>query len=59
MLYHLEFADWVPVPIPRVFAYFAEPENLPGLMRRPPAPRRGVGAGTTILQYTALAARLV
>jgi hypothetical protein len=32
MLYHLEFADWVPGPVPRVFAFFADPENLPGLM---------------------------
>jgi len=28
----LQFADWIPVPIPQVFAFFADPENLPRLM---------------------------
>lgn len=32
MAYHLEFAEWIPVPLPRVFAFFANPENLPLLM---------------------------
>jgi ligand-binding SRPBCC domain-containing protein len=28
----LQFADWVPFPLPRVFEFFANPENLPRLM---------------------------
>jgi ligand-binding SRPBCC domain-containing protein len=32
MLCELQFADWVPVPVPRVFAFFANPRNLPRLM---------------------------
>ncbi|MGA9393682.1 MAG: SRPBCC family protein [Candidatus Sulfotelmatobacter sp.] len=32
MVYLLEFADWVPVPVPQVFAFFSNPENLPRLM---------------------------
>ena len=32
MPYRLQFADWVPVPMPRVFAFFSNPENLPRLM---------------------------
>jgi ligand-binding SRPBCC domain-containing protein len=32
---HLQFADWVPFPLPEVFAFFSNPENLPRLM--PPA----------------------
>src|SRR5208283_3099734 len=28
----LEFADWVPFPLPHVFAFFCNPENLPRLM---------------------------
>jgi ligand-binding SRPBCC domain-containing protein len=32
---HLEFADWVPYPLPHVFAFFSNPENLPRIM--PPA----------------------
>src|ERR1700692_1105304 len=32
MPYRLQFADWVPVPTPRVFAFFSNPENLPRLM---------------------------
>jgi ligand-binding SRPBCC domain-containing protein len=35
MSYRLEFSDWIPVPVPRVFEFFADPENLPRLM--PPA----------------------
>jgi ligand-binding SRPBCC domain-containing protein len=32
MLYRLQFADWVPVPVSQVFAFFTDPENLPRLM---------------------------
>jgi|ERR1700683_4548707 len=32
MLYQLQFADWVPVLVPQVFAFFADPKNLPRLM---------------------------
>jgi hypothetical protein len=32
MPYQLQFADWVPVPVSEVFAFFADPENLPRLM---------------------------
>jgi len=36
----LQFADWVPFPVPRVFAFFSNPENLPRLM--PPETRTKV-----------------
>jgi ligand-binding SRPBCC domain-containing protein len=29
---HLQFADWVPFPVPLVFAFFSNPENLPRIM---------------------------
>jgi ligand-binding SRPBCC domain-containing protein len=29
---HLEFADWVPFPVARVFGFFSNPENLPRIM---------------------------
>jgi ligand-binding SRPBCC domain-containing protein len=32
MLHHLEFEQWVPFPIERVFAFFSNPENLPRIM---------------------------
>ena len=32
MTRQLQFADWVPFPVTRVFAFFSNPENLPGLM---------------------------
>lgn len=35
MASHLEFEQWVPVPVERVFAFFSNPENLPRVM--PPA----------------------
>ena len=35
MAYELQFESWIPVPLPRVFAFFANPLNLPRLM--PPA----------------------
>jgi len=28
----LHFDDWVPFPVPRVFAFFSNPENLPRIM---------------------------
>jgi ligand-binding SRPBCC domain-containing protein len=31
-LTHLEFADWLPFPLARVFAFFCDPRNLPRLM---------------------------
>ena len=30
--YHIEFEEWVPFPIERVFAFFSNPENLPRIM---------------------------
>ncbi len=32
MLHRLEFEQWVPFPIERVFAFFSNPENLPRIM---------------------------
>jgi ligand-binding SRPBCC domain-containing protein len=32
MPHHLEFEQWVPFPIERVFAFFSNPENLPRIM---------------------------
>jgi ligand-binding SRPBCC domain-containing protein len=32
MASHLEFEEWVPFPIERVFAFFSNPENLPRIM---------------------------
>jgi ligand-binding SRPBCC domain-containing protein len=32
MPYHLEFEQWAPFPIERVFAFFSNPENLPRIM---------------------------
>jgi ligand-binding SRPBCC domain-containing protein len=32
MPHHLQFADWIPLPVPQVFAFFANPDNLPRLM---------------------------
>ena len=29
---HLEFTQWVPFPLQRVFAFFSNPENLPRIM---------------------------
>ena len=29
---HLEFEQWVPFPLERVFAFFSNPENLPRIM---------------------------
>lgn len=29
---HLEFEQWIPFPLERVFAFFSNPENLPRLM---------------------------
>lgn len=37
MANELQFESWIPVPLPRVFAFFANPLNLPRLM--PPATR--------------------
>ncbi len=34
MAQHLEFEQWVPFPIERVFEFFSNPENLPRLMPR-------------------------
>jgi ligand-binding SRPBCC domain-containing protein len=30
--HHLEFEQWVPFPVDRVFAFFSNPENLPRIM---------------------------
>jgi ligand-binding SRPBCC domain-containing protein len=32
MPHHLQFGDWVPFPVPHVFAFFSNPENLPRIM---------------------------
>jgi ligand-binding SRPBCC domain-containing protein len=32
MTRRLQFSDWVPFPVTRVFAFFSNPENLPRLM---------------------------
>lgn len=32
MSYRVEFEQWVPVPIARVFLFFADPRNLPPIM---------------------------
>jgi ligand-binding SRPBCC domain-containing protein len=32
MPHRLEFSDWVPFPLPRVFAFFSDPRNLPRIM---------------------------
>lgn len=32
MIHQLQFEDWVPFPVPRVFAFFANPQNLPRIM---------------------------
>ena len=32
MTHRLQFADWVAFPVPQVFAFFSNPENLPRLM---------------------------
>jgi len=32
MPHHLQFAHWIPFPLPRVFAFFSNPENLPRIM---------------------------
>jgi uncharacterized protein YndB with AHSA1/START domain len=58
MPHHLDFEQWVPFPIERVFAFFSNPENLPRMMpassrtkiivlnRMPaPTPRAGVDSG--------------
>jgi ligand-binding SRPBCC domain-containing protein len=40
MTHHIQFEQWVPVPIDRVFLFFADPQNLPRIM--PP------GTGTEV-----------
>ena len=32
MTHQLQFEDWVPFPVPRVFEFFSNPENLPRIM---------------------------
>jgi ligand-binding SRPBCC domain-containing protein len=32
MPHRLEFSDWVPFPLPLVFAFFSDPRNLPRIM---------------------------
>jgi ligand-binding SRPBCC domain-containing protein len=32
MVYHAQFAHWVPVPVEQVFLFFANPGNLPRIM---------------------------
>jgi ligand-binding SRPBCC domain-containing protein len=57
---HIQFEQWVPFPLERVFAFFSNPENLPRIMpastktqiirvnlMAPPAPLTGVGEELT------------
>lgn len=57
---HLEFEQWVPFPIERVFAFFSNPENLPRIMpaasatkldalNRVDAGDKAAGVGSTIV----------
>lgn len=32
MFHHLQFEQWVPFPVERVFAFFSNPQNLPRIM---------------------------
>lgn len=32
MIQRVRFEQWIPVPLDRVFAFFSDPRNLPGLM---------------------------
>jgi ligand-binding SRPBCC domain-containing protein len=32
MPHRLQFTDWVPFPVPQVFAFFSNPQNLPRIM---------------------------
>jgi ligand-binding SRPBCC domain-containing protein len=32
VLFHIQFEDWVPFPLSRVFLFFADPNNLPRIM---------------------------
>ena len=32
MTHQIQFGQWVPVPIDRVFLFFADPQNLPRIM---------------------------
>ncbi len=41
---HFQSEQWVPAPLPRVFAFFSDPHNLPGIM--PP------GRGTKLVKLT-------
>jgi len=45
---HLEFEQWVPFPLERVFAFFCNPENLPRIM---PA-----ASGTELIQLNRMPA---
>jgi ligand-binding SRPBCC domain-containing protein len=62
--HRLQFEQWVPFPVERVFAFFSNPENLPRIMpaasetklillnRMPPpgiTPNKAAGVGSTIV----------
>lgn len=64
MPHHIQFEQWVPFPIERVFAFFSNPENLPRIMpaasetklillNRMPPPgieaNKAAGVGSTIV----------
>ena len=60
MPHHLEFEQWIPFPIERVFAFFSNPENLPRIMpaasatklvalNRVDAGGKAAGVGSTIV----------
>jgi len=60
MPHHLEFEQWVPFPLERVFAFFSNPENLPRIMpaasatklvalNRVSAGDKAAGVGSTIV----------
>jgi ligand-binding SRPBCC domain-containing protein len=60
MPHHLEFEQWVPFPLERVFSFFSNPENLPRIMpaatatkivalNRVDAGDKSAGVGSTIV----------
>ncbi len=60
MPHHLEFEQWVPFPLERVFAFFSNPENLPRIMPAASATKlvalnlvgaggKAAGVGSTII----------
>ncbi|HET8723855.1 MAG TPA: SRPBCC family protein [Anaeromyxobacteraceae bacterium] len=59
MIQRVRFEQWLPVPLDRVFGFFSDPRNLPGLMppelaaeirsiERPPAPPGAEGDASAV-----------